>query len=241
MKLKYLVCGTGRCGTVYMARIFTSLGIPCGHESIFNHEGLKNALCIINNKKLPKLSKCSQHDILADKPIKKWINEKAIIAESSYMAAPFLDNKEIKDVPLIHIVRHPLKVITSWIQTKTLENNVNPWGKFIYKHLPLLKKIKDPIDKACYYYIEWNKIIESKYGNRKHLFFRVEDDTKKIVNFLNVSSDEDIFKNREINSWRKTNYLSTEEIGNYKKDILNIIYKYGYKPECTEKHRKIYI
>ena len=34
-KLDFLVTGTGRCGTVYMAELLTSLGIPCGHESLF--------------------------------------------------------------------------------------------------------------------------------------------------------------------------------------------------------------
>ena len=39
MKLKYLVTGTGRSGTVYMARLLTSLGIPCSHEMIFDYRG----------------------------------------------------------------------------------------------------------------------------------------------------------------------------------------------------------
>ena len=43
MNLKYLVTGTGRCGTVYMARILTSIGIPCGHETIFDYRGTRGA------------------------------------------------------------------------------------------------------------------------------------------------------------------------------------------------------
>jgi LPS sulfotransferase NodH len=43
-KLKFLVTGSGRSGTNYMSRFLTSVGIMCGHESIFTHDGITEAI-----------------------------------------------------------------------------------------------------------------------------------------------------------------------------------------------------
>lgn len=39
---KFLITGTGRCGTTYCAEILKSCGINCGHQSVFRHETLYN-------------------------------------------------------------------------------------------------------------------------------------------------------------------------------------------------------
>lgn len=216
MNLKYLICGTGRCGTVYMARVLTSLGISCGHESIFNYRGLENACDIIRGKKLPEVSHCSTYDVRNGKPIEKWVEEKDIIAESSYLAAPYLDHNTIKDVPLIHIVRDPLKVITSWVSTKTLENDKNSWGRFIYAHLPQLYEIQNPVDKACFYFVKWNEMIERFYKDRKVLFYRVEDDLEDVIDFLNIKNFKgNVFSDRRVNSWKSyESLISLKQIEN---------------------------
>ncbi|RTK93330.1 MAG: hypothetical protein EKK64_10500, partial [Neisseriaceae bacterium] len=116
--IKYLVTGIGRSGTVYMARLLSSLGIMCGHESIFQKDGLDFSLIRLKNKKERLLSDTSRvairdinNKIIYEKEI--WFNPQEQIAESSYMSAPFLDNKELKDCKIIHVVRNPLKVISS--------------------------------------------------------------------------------------------------------------------------------
>jgi hypothetical protein len=34
--LKFVVVGTGRCGTAYIAQVLTRMGIPCGHEWVYS-------------------------------------------------------------------------------------------------------------------------------------------------------------------------------------------------------------
>jgi hypothetical protein len=34
--LNFVVVGTGRCGTAYMAQLLTRMGIPCGHEWVYS-------------------------------------------------------------------------------------------------------------------------------------------------------------------------------------------------------------
>lgn len=40
LRLRLVVCGTGRCGTTTLARTLTELGLPCGHESCFTVLGI---------------------------------------------------------------------------------------------------------------------------------------------------------------------------------------------------------
>lgn len=40
LRLRMVVCGTGRCGTTTLARTLTELGLPCGHQSCFTVLGI---------------------------------------------------------------------------------------------------------------------------------------------------------------------------------------------------------
>src|SRR5688572_3038641 len=37
---RFVIVGTGRCGTTYTAELLTQSGVPCGHESIFSYTGM---------------------------------------------------------------------------------------------------------------------------------------------------------------------------------------------------------
>jgi len=175
MELKYLVTGTGRCGTVFLARFLTSIGITCGHESIFSYEGLDNALQVLNGLKKPVLSKISTTCFKNNKwmPEVQWIdNVENIVAESSYMSAPFLNHEKLKNTTIIHLVRNPLKVVESFCNINYFcdKKPNNEWEEFIYSHAPELTNDLNQIDRCCLYYIIWNNKIEK---NKINLFFKV--------------------------------------------------------------------
>jgi len=39
--VKFLIVGTGRCGTGYISRVLTRVGVKCGHENVFSIHGIK--------------------------------------------------------------------------------------------------------------------------------------------------------------------------------------------------------
>jgi hypothetical protein len=71
-KLKLVLTGTGRCATGFYAKFLTSAGATCGHERFFGVGGLEAAL-----------------DVLA---AGHWVGT---VAESSWLAAPFLDSEPL--------------------------------------------------------------------------------------------------------------------------------------------------
>lgn len=233
MKLKYLVTGTGRSGTVFMARFLTSLGIPCGHESIFDWRGIRWAQKRIAAEEQIELSYASQMKWENGKwtPLEHWVDPKLIEAESSYMAAPFLKDDLLKGVPVIHVVRDPVKVINSfcnYIGYFSSSKGTNSYEQFIYRHLPELQREMSAYDRACLYWIRWNQLVEKASPALVH---RVEDGPEKLFDFLGVRGP--CFSDRTVNSYKKLidRKFTVREIKNKAilEEFLETGKRYGYQ------------
>ena len=83
-KPRYAIIGTGRCGTKFTTRFLDSIGISCSHEAYYTYKGP-----LLRNK----------------------YRYFKTVADSSWLAIPFLPDQ---DVCVIHQVRHPLDVISSF-------------------------------------------------------------------------------------------------------------------------------
>jgi hypothetical protein len=232
MSLDYIITGTGRCGTMSIAKSLTSINIKCGHEVIFTYDGLKKA---IDNAAIHRDLK----------------------AESSYMAAPFLDCELLSNCKIIHLVREPMKVINSFVvsycfflssmPTSKKYYNVRTYEyppgsdpefkfmKFIYSNVPSLYDINiSPAERAALYYIEWNILIEKFCHNRNFLFHPIESNIDKLCDFLDVERGS----LKLDNTVNKSQYKKAYNINNIysehiKYRLLEIGKKYGY---CTIKY-----
>lgn len=232
-ELKIISTGTGRCGTAYMAKLLTSVGIPCGHESLFTNKGISEYKYRILNRKKIKFSDCTMS------VMEPWTDPKSIVADSSYMAAPFLNLFECK---LIHLFRDPIKVISSFFYVLKYfrypkQFNLDIEGEyqdFIKKHCEFCfyEKLK-PIDRVAVYFIEWNNMIEKKSVNKKIFLYNIEDDPKNLFDFLEIDPLNYI-KDANINSWvekdskRKLIDFNMIDI-KYQKKIKIICDKFNYK------------
>lgn len=223
--IKLLVTGTGRCGTVFMARFLTLCGIPCGHESIFDLAPRNIIEKRLRKEIPPTISKISDS--------KRWLkNLEDIQADSSYMAVPHLD---MIDVPLIHVVRDPLLVISSFVKDfnyfKRLEYNefnLN-YENWIFEQIPHLNDIKDPIERCCEFYCQWNSKIE-QYNN-KYYFKRIEDPIDKdLFDFLGIPEIEINLPNNINSIRRRKEDITIDDIpnGEIKDKLLQMRSNYGY-------------
>jgi len=225
--LKYLVTGTGRSGTVYLAKLLSSVGISCGHESIFDFAGINIALQRLRQDIPIGLSWVSLRDGYG------WFDLWALQADSSYMAAPYLEHHILNDTKIIHVVRNPLLVVSSFLLDVThfQENpKVAAWDAFIEFHLPEIAKLKTPIEKAIYYYIKWNLMVEKQ----SNFLYRVEDNVNLLFNWLDIHSRATYFNETHANTFcKRTRNLTLEEIpeGSLKQDFLLMFQKYGYPVE----------
>ena len=230
--LNYIVTGTGRSGTVYMARVLTDLGIPCGHESIFNQEKDNNVISRFFGKMKPTISKVSDNY--------GWVDLSQLKADSSYMAVPYLNRPSINEIPVIHVVRNPFAVISSFVMDlgyfKNMANNPfnveGHWEEWIFTHNPELNLTLDPIERACIHYVTWNERIEKCKEDRKYWFQRVEEPfPNEFFGFLGMPIKTVGFKNKKINSKKKrTRDFTADDIPNgpHKDKFLELVKRYGY-------------
>jgi len=187
MKLNFIITGTGRCGTLNMAHNLTQIGIHCGHESIFNTKGTMD---------WPETS------LLSTLQGDAWFDPSQLQADSSYMAAPFLQNFEATK---IHLIRNPLQVISSFVknleyfQTPIKRPDQTHFEEFILHHCPSIATLSTALERACKYYLEWNRMI----SENDVVLHRIEDDVNVLFEKLSLprldkpSDQKNLFKSRD--------------------------------------------
>lgn len=227
MSLKYIVTGTGRCGTMFMAKFLISAGINCGHEVIFTNDGLEVAK-------------------------NKMLLYSGLEADSSYMAAPYLRFPILDNATIIHLVREPMKVINSFVVSycyflsgklgctpdpSQLTYEYPPGAdldfkfmRFIYRHIPELHdKLLTPVERAALYYIKWNELIEEACKVRKFFLYPIESDISNLIKFIGADGKDlhnDINTNKAEYTSRYT--LGSIPIGSIRNRLIKIGRKYGY-------------
>lgn len=95
-------------------------------------------------------------------------------ADASWMAAPYL--ADYPDAYIVHLVRHPLRVIESLVSTYLFEDEVSepkaPYAGFLRDHAADAMKKDTPLERAVAFYLDWVDRIESYASVR----LRVEDE-----------------------------------------------------------------
>ena len=159
--LKYLVTGTGRCGTKFLSCLLTGVGVGCGHETIFNTWG------------------CGYAERFAEK-------HPELVADSSWLAAACIQRGILEGTQIIHLVRHPRRVINSLLRTQFWTNDgVAGWRLAARNMLPTLDDWSELVDKSAHFYVEFNNFIE---GHADY-FHRIEDDPRLLLDAMGVTYD----------------------------------------------------
>jgi len=214
-----------------MARLLTSVGIPCGHESVFDWRGYRWAEKRLAGEESLQCSNASmfQQQNGSWVPLAQWVEPSEIVAESSYMATPFLNSEILQGVPVIHMVRHPVRVINSfcnylgYFQSATPSNS---YEQFIYRELPSLKANMTPYNRAATFYVRWNRKIEE---SKPAAFFRIEDGPKPVLVFLE-KDETGYFDDREVNTQKKpASRFALDQLDPWTRSaVVEMGQKYGY-------------
>lgn len=104
-------------------------------------------------------------------------------ADSSWMAAPYLDHPLLEGVPVVFQMRHPRKVIESWIRKSTAEHTPRYW-QFVIRHAPEVGEQESEVDQFAARYVLWTETIESKLNGHECYRWRVEDGDDGLLAWL---------------------------------------------------------
>jgi len=177
-KLKLVITGTGACATGAYAQYLTAAGMPCGHERIFGVRGYEWAL-----KRLEQ-PECKE-------------------ADSSWLAAPWLDDPILEGAFVVHLVRDPI----SWMESVM---NVTG-GKGIYYQYAVrwdtrMEELGRTWNGYANRWVFWNEMIERKAVGHEYLRIDIARNQIEIMSQLAerlplyVNPNQQIYRRRHINS-----------------------------------------
>lgn len=213
-KFWLVVAGTGRCGTKFMSEVLKSAGVRCTHQHFFT--------CSYNGNLVTR-------DVMAERLVAWRDNEWAQNAESSWLAAPFVRLPEMEGLTVVHLVRHPKKVIDSLVKVEVFEreDRYGNFYRFAYKYCPGIAHEKTPKERAAHFYIAWNAMIEPWADVR----WSVERDAALLLNRLGIQHDEKLFSDTSYNE-RHGPHVDTklEDLNPWLRNAVErISERYGYK------------
>jgi hypothetical protein len=143
---RFVIVGTGRCGTAYLAQVLNDLEISCGHESIYTWKGIRR-------------------------------NRASLEGDASWLAVPYLPH--LSGV-VLHVVRHPLAVIGSFLGTGFYTRRRSPYVLFLRRYLDL---DPDPMRAAMAHYVEWNRLCEP-YASTRFQIERVRGTLVRVLELI---------------------------------------------------------
>ena len=202
--LKFIVVGTGRCGTNLLQQMFNGTGINCGHENIFNSS-------VVNSVK------------------QQYMSNTEYVAESSWVAVPYLDQPWIDDrIKIIHLIRDPISVIKSFWDIEFFRNErINKHrNKLVYRNTTISAKNQDRLVSSVDHYFQWNMLIKQKLEkiDNPSIVFHLEN-LKENIEPLNTFLGVDLaYTDERFNTKQDEKDKSTEFPVELAKEIIKTRY-----------------
>lgn len=214
-----LATGTGRCGTGYFAQVVSSVGVKCSHEGVFQPDPLEGTM----EKLAVRLD-----------PQNTWWGWEA---ESSWMAAPFLNLPVLRDIKVVHLIRHPKAVIDSQMRIKAFDGGHPKYRDFQVRYLPELDDLP-PFHQAAHYYVKWNEMIEP-WAEFRHRVDR--DSILSLLDKLGIDwREKDVYSNTRYNSrrgWGNSDVDLESLPEPLRTELQRMTEGYGYEWPLPGRHR----
>lgn len=182
MSLRFVVTGTGRSGTGYVAHLFRAAGVKCGHEDWFTWvPGVRDEETI--SRRTLEMRLRGPFSRLHE----EWRRRRqGLDGDASWLAVPRL--ARFNGLVFLQI-RHPLEVIASFAARHFFSSSVpNVWRTFASAYFDMTG---DDIVDGMRWWIEWN----ARAAQHAHFTYRLEDlDAElfaRILRFVGESGAED--------------------------------------------------
>lgn len=137
---KFIITGTGRCGTTYVQAILRVCGVNCGHQNVFTHETTVKTMG-------------------EGRDVWEWGNYDG---DSSFMAVPLLPliRASEPDTKIILLYRDVHKVSESWLKLGLFKDDMQDKYPDFYRVLnlcfPDVLVQRGVEDRALLYWRQWN-------------------------------------------------------------------------------------
>lgn len=159
---RFVVTGTGRCGTRHIAHLLTAAGVRCGHEDWFGAlPGLGEGNWIPRPTLLAKA-----RGLASQVKVEVLRRRRRLEGDASWLAVPHLESY---DGLVLLQLRDPLAVINSLVGIEMFSPpRGNPWG---LKAHAFFSPTGDAVVDAMRWWVIWNRWA----AQRADFVYRIED------------------------------------------------------------------
>ncbi len=214
--MRFVVTGSPRSGTRYTAKLMAALGLPCDHEKT-----LRPLATVVDVAKWPKLD----------------------VGESSWMAWSLLPVMVGYDIPVLHTIRNPWKVIDSLTNRNQILNPLASCDsalqgvrELINLYLPDLFDREQRVDRAAALVLGWNQLIEANVPERSLLHVdRLDVSRVRIaLGYLGVFRTDDKIQAAldEVSTSTNSGYTVDSVPGVSDPDVAKWISQYAAEQNC---------
>lgn len=221
-----VVTGTGRCGTKFTNKVLGSISLKCMHQGVFRPGRGGPGSPEVDPGLVELVTVADVKQRVATQKAGRW----GWVAETSWLAAPYLGIEEMEGITVVHLVRHPKKVIDSLVKCQVFEvrERYGLYYDFAYHWVPQMRYLKTPEERAAEFYVKWNNIIEP-YAD---VFWRVEDGPEGLLDKLGLDYEGyELFNNTRYNTRGGTpGDVQPEKLHPMLADeLLSMTERYGYE------------
>lgn len=129
---RFVITGTGRCGTEYLSFLLRLSHIKCGHQDVFRHENTLSG---------------------------EW-DWKDYEGDSSFEAVPMLHKIKEEGTKIIHVIRNEDDVVSSWVSLGVfrddMEQRYNDFYRVLQDFDSVVMKKMTPENRCRLFYRSWN-------------------------------------------------------------------------------------
>lgn len=180
----FVVTGSARSGTSFMAKLLTSSGHECGHERLFRPD----------TSAVPEFRKRR--------------------GDASWLAAPFVDQLPAGTIVFhqlrhpLHVLRSMMGFrflaqrpsALRWARFHAQVRGIQVGGRvrhpgfdaYALRHCPSIAELSDPLSRCARYWVDWNRKVEraASLEHLRYLRYRVEDvDEQLLARMLDLLGD----------------------------------------------------
>ncbi len=156
---------------------------------------------------------------------------KGAVGDCSWLALPHLAS--YPDAKKIHIVRDPLKTISSLVHSRILDDGViggNMYGLYKAKNLPELLEWKG-LNRYIFFWTVWNNVAEKECEK----MFRLEDISKRpstLFKYLGISTKGKKLYKKKYNAYSGVKYFELKDLKDVEPSLMKTFIeqakRYGY-------------
>jgi hypothetical protein len=134
---RFVITGTGRCGTVFTARLLTNVGVPCGHEDVFTKKGVRHLRHLEGDSSYHAVAYLSSYRGIVVHQVRDPVKVVGSLVANGFFELPGSSSNLARVLPVLDRTGDPVRDAMQYVVR---------WNRLAQRHADLRIRIEDLAD-----------------------------------------------------------------------------------------------